>query len=420
MFCFMFSRCVLCPAKLCHAMVRHGMHFAQGIIAQTIRRYPSVNNSLYRECLTILHTIDGVHAARTLELHLRFNLGAGAMDWPEFIAQAENPSPGQQVVDAAIRWFTEELRATTPALAEGFLESAVESKLPSDIVVQACCRRLLRAVEAVAQAKRLQPSGTIGATSAMPSASGQGLASLLAPAKAVDVAALVDKASLKGLSFSLQAEQALWGSMQAHSEQCKAAGRKALPFIDLTSKEALPMWLTADQIGGKFHLRDDKEWSLQGGQAVSSLQDLSRTLNSATASTRFFRSVPQWIGAFLRYAVVAVATQQLAWVDVLAHVDVVMQLAEQERLKGRPPFLAFVYEKLMRRNWARRAEKGDPDLNISQEVQKIDKDVLDIARHRLTEVLKEAGLDGHDDSSQSSKVQHPAQVRPGALELVGR
>ena len=53
-------------------------------------------------------------------------------------------------------------------------------------------------------------------------------------------------------------------------------------------------------------------------------------------------------------------------------------------------------------------------------MQKIDKDVLDIARHRLTEVLKEAGLDGHDDSSQSSKVQHPAQVMPGALELVGR
>ena len=371
MFCFMFSRCVLCPAKLCHAMVRHGMHFAQGIIiAQTIRRYPSVNNSLYRECLTILHafkrllcvdTIDGVHAARTLELHLRFNLGAGAMDWPGLIAQAENPSPGQQVVDAAIKWFTEELRATTPALAEGFLESAVESKLPSDIVVQACCLRLLRAVEAVAQAKRLQPSGTIGATSAMPSAAGQGLVSLLAPAKAVDVAALVDKASLKGLSFSLQAEQGLWGSMQTHSEQCKAAGRKALPFIDLTSKEALPMWLTADQIGGKFHLHDDKEWPLQGGQATSSLQDLSRALKSATASTGFFRSVPQWMVAFL----VAVATQQLAWVDVLAHVDVVMQLAEQERLKGRPPFLALVYEELMRRNWARRAEKGDPDLNIN-------------------------------------------------------
>ena len=70
-----------------------------------------------------------------------------------------------------------------------------------------------------------------------------------------------------------------------------------------------------------------------------------------------------------------------SWADVVAHVDVVAQLSEQQRLKGRPPFLAFVYEELMRKNWARRAEKGDPELNISQAAQRIVKDILDIARH---------------------------------------
>ena len=62
----------------------------------------------------------------------------------------------------------------------------------------------------------------------------------------------------------------------------------------------------------------------------------------------------------------------------------------------------------MRKNWSRRAEKSDPDLKISLEIQKVDKDVLDIARHRLSEVLKEAGMDGSGET---------APTRPKSLEM---
>ena len=244
------------------------------------------------------------------------------MDWPTFVSKAENPGPGEAVVEAAIKWFKEKLGAHTPALAEGFTEAMVESQLPSDIVVQACCKRLLRAVEAVAAA-RVVPA--VGHLPGQPQqhTSAQSLAAILAPTKTADVSSLLDKASMKTLSFGLQAEQSLWSSMLAHTEQCKAAGKTPFLFVDPTSKESLPMWLTPDQIGGKFHLRDEREWTLEGAQAISSLQDLSRALKSATASARFFRSMPQWLGAFLRYAAVAVATQQLTWPDVMAHIDVV-------------------------------------------------------------------------------------------------
>ena len=72
--------------------------------------------------------------------------------------------------------------------------------------------------------------------------------------------------------------------------------------------------------------------------------------------------------------------------------DIALQLTEQGRMKGNRPFLAFLYEELLRKSWARRAEKGDPALDIAAEAQRVDKDLVDIARHCLSEVLKESGL----------------------------
>ena len=137
-------------------------------------------------------------------------------------------------------------------------------------MLQACCRRLLRAVEAVGKAKRVQAvqSCTV-ATVAPPGASAQSLAKVLAPGKVAEVSTLLDQASMKGLCFGLQAEQSLWNAMQSHSDECRSSGKTVFLFVDLTAKECLPMWLTPDQIGGKFCLREEKEWALHGGQAIS-------------------------------------------------------------------------------------------------------------------------------------------------------
>jgi hypothetical protein len=53
---------------------------------------------------------------------------------------------------------------------------------------------------------------------------------------------------------------------------------------------------------------------------------------------------------------------------------------------------AFLYDDLLRRQWARRADKRDPSLDITAESQKIDKDMLELARQRLSQVLQEVGL----------------------------
>ena len=70
---------------------------------------------------------------------------------------------------------------------------------------------------------------------------------------------------------------------------------------------------------------------------------------------------------------VAVATGQLTWPSVLGHVDNVLQLAEQEQMKGNRPFVSYkLCEELLQKNWARRAEKNDPSRNIQADAQKID------------------------------------------------
>ena len=125
---------------------------------------------------------------------------------------------------------------------------------------------------------------------------------------------MLTKAGLKNVAFGLQAEQSLWNSMfPVRFSFPSAAGKVPFLFVDLTGKETLPMLLTPDLIGGKFQIHDDREWPLQGQVPISSLQDLGKALKSATASPRFFRTASQWSGAFLRYAIVAVATGHMAW-----------------------------------------------------------------------------------------------------------
>ena len=97
-----------------------------------------------------------------------------------------------------------------------------------------------------------------------------------------------NKASLKGVAFSVQAEQGLWSAMQSHTDEAQVANGTPFLFVDLTAARCLSMWRTPDQIGGKFHLRDDQEWALRGGQTIPNLQELGRALKSATASTNAF------------------------------------------------------------------------------------------------------------------------------------
>ncbi|CAE8721468.1 unnamed protein product [Polarella glacialis] len=107
------------------------------------------------------------------------------------------------------------------------------------------------------------------------------------------------------------------------------------------------------------------------------------------------------MSAFLRYAAVAVCFGHLSWPQIISHVDVIMQLAETERTKGAPAYAAFVYDVLARKQFARRAEKKDPNLDIGKEIQTVNKELLEQVQQRLESVLTAAGMNNSSSSSGS-------------------
>ncbi len=57
-----------------------------------------------------------------------------------------------------------------------------------------------------------------------------------------------------------------------------------------------------------------------------------------------------------------------------------------------PFHLALLYDELFTRSWSLKAEKGDPELNIEKESEKLVKPILAQARTRLASTLKDAGI----------------------------
>ena len=84
-----------------------------------------------------------------------------ASTWEEFLQKIEDPSPGEAVVKATIEWFKDVLKIESPLLAEGYTEDSVADQLPKELPVQACARRVLRAVAAVTHARQLAGWGQL-------------------------------------------------------------------------------------------------------------------------------------------------------------------------------------------------------------------------------------------------------------------
>ena len=79
----------------------------------------------------------------------------------------------------------------------------------------------------------------------------------------------------------------------------------------------------------------------------------------------------------------AVGTEQITWSNVMTYLHVVLKLAEDERVKGNEPNLAFVYDSMFRESVSRRSRNADPQLDIDEVLSKLDENVLSAARSRI-------------------------------------
>ena len=68
---------------------------------------------------------------------------------------------------------------------------------------------------------------------------------------------------------------------------------------------------------------------------------------------------------------------------VLSHANQMYKLAEEERISGTGPALAIIYDEVLRKSIATRAEWGDPSLDLMTAFGEVEKQVLEAARTRL-------------------------------------
>ena len=158
---------------------------------------------------------------------------------------------------------------------------------------------------------------------------------------------------------------------------------------DLTSKDVLPIWLHPETVGGRC--RKEEASLLNGDKPEDFLARLGAVLRNATESQKFFRSSTQWSAAWWKCEPIALSVSQLSWVSAITHAEVVAQIRETKREEARSGYLAFFYDKLLRRQLAARAAKSDPNLDLVDSLSRIDRPWL-VAKTRLVAALQAAGI----------------------------
>ena len=332
--------------------------------------------------------------------------------WRKYLLTVDEVEPEEAVLQAAEDFLFNKAKLKTPSACGSLTGDRLEkhADFPQDLPAQAFLLRMVENMEAVRLAekaardlKRMGAATTAMATSGPvgSASSALGLAAAIAPLKACDTLAQLKKANLDKLPFVQQLDQAIWDKMQAENLAASTEGRAAYTYVDLTQCGVLPIWVYPEAVGGRS-VDNNVDTQLDPAAEVHNLAKLGAALRGVTENTRFFRSTTQWTAAYYRYAPAAVAMDQVSWVHILIHGDIIAQIAEEERADKRPPYIAFLYDELLRRQVEKRAHKKDPNLDLMEVFGKVDKALLSVARQRLNAALKQAGMVGGTSSGAAS------------------
>ncbi|CAE8587280.1 unnamed protein product [Polarella glacialis] len=198
--------------------------------------------------------------------------------WDLFFSNVDSVPVSQAVKTSAEVLFMDKLGFASPQEAEGMVEGDIlPEQLPASLPAKAFCRRVIRSLEVLHHAKRFKTGAlmSVGSPSASLNAhtfsmnAATAAAAMASPSKAndVDVQALLEKKDMKTMSFHLMPEQCVWNELMAEVELAATQGRVAFSYIDLTSKDILPVWIPVDAVGGRFSL-DEVRRQQPGRRAV--------------------------------------------------------------------------------------------------------------------------------------------------------
>ena len=325
-----------------------------------------------------------------------------------FLAGVDSKPAPEPVLKAVAASFIDG-GLTAPSQLVGVIESDIATSLT--MAAKALARRAIRAANApVSPAPGTSSTVMVETTASQPQPipspslsndvndlvgpdySAAVVANLMAHTTDLNETDLMSAAGFLTLPFQLRPDPLVWRVLHAENVAALARGRKPFSYVDLTAKELLPLWLAPDTIGGKTPAGADWGAVLDPNAPASNLAQLGRALQGATASKKFFRTHSQWQAAFNKYCVAAISLKQISWDAKFAYEDVLVQLLEKEKASSSGIFLVVLYDDLFRRQLARRALAGEPELDINKCFQSRDDTILEAARVRLTSVLVSAGL----------------------------
>ena len=134
----------------------------------------------------------------------------------------------------------------------------------------------------------------------------------------------------------------------------------------------------------------------------SELTQLLRAAASGRAKpeTKQRLTITQWLAAFEQYAFAASATGQITYGALKTHVNTCLRAAEMDTRHGMKMALAIEYDKLTRKEWARKSSMNVPDFNIRASTAIINSEILALAKqnteHEGGRKGKGKGKDGND------------------------
>ena len=212
------------------------------------------------------------------------------------------------------------------------------------------------------------------------------------------VAQILKEAGLEDLQDEFCPANEVFTAMTADSQLAKKKSLVPFTYVELTNQALLPDFLPPEAIGGKTFVPGQDECL---GNYMGNITQFSAALKALTSAPRCFRNITQWSLAFSRYAIAAVAVGQVNWTWVITHMQMVLRIASEET-----PLIAILYDEISRKQWARRAAKGDATLVILTETSVKSLPTLELARSKVKLVTKVAGLRDTPDNVSNAPSSH--------------
>ena len=302
-------------------------------------------------------------------------------DWMDWLGAVQTTVVAEDV-KLAVAKFLVAANIAGPELLEGVEPSEIMgvSGAPAGMAERALIREGVIVASATAGAKRSKASAsaiggnqnymgssqlaTLQSVAGGSDSSALALANILQTGKHVDASAKLSASSMTGLPFTLQADQSIWQLFEAENSAALNPQRKAFTYVDLTVKGLLPLWVLPEAIGGRMSLPGEMEDLIPGAnQSTLTVRQLAAALGGVSASPRFFRNFAQWSGAYWRATCVAVPMEQWTWSQSVTHCDTIARLWEEEKHTS-SSYTALLYDDMVRKSWARRAERCDPTFDM--------------------------------------------------------